>query len=237
MSFRQRDTREFSLNRAGSSAISTFMSHVYGWMMMGILLTGLVSFEVGNRPDLVAQVFNNKPFFWGVIIVQLASVFFLSAMITRISTAAAAITFLMYSALTGLTLSMIFVAYTQQSIAAAFVTTAVGFGGLSFYGYVTKRDLGPIGAFCIMALFGLIAIMLMSFFIPGLNSNGMQIAISVAGLLIFAGLTAYDTQRIKAMATSGSGSLGQLAVLGALMLYLDFINLFINLLRLMGDRK
>tara|TARA_R110000868_G_scaffold357226_3_gene618679 strand:- start:53 stop:766 length:714 start_codon:yes stop_codon:yes gene_type:complete len=237
MNFRPQDSRNLTIDQARSGVLSAFMSRVYSWMMLGILVTGAVSFEVGNNPELVAQIFQNKPFFWALIIAQFGSVIFLSTMINRISATAAAITFLMYSALTGLTLSMIFVLYTQQSIASAFVTTAVGFGGLSMYGYTTKRDLGPLGSFCIMALFGLIAIMLLSYFVPGLSGNTMQIGISIAGLLIFAGLTAYDTQRIKAMANAPSGALGQMAVYGALILYLDFLNLFLNLLRLMGDRR
>lgn len=236
MNFRQRDTSGSALRGVRSDVLSAFMSKVYGWMMLGILVTGIVSFQIGNNPDLVAQVFSNQVFFWAVIAAQFGSVIFLMAMINRISATAAAITFLMYSVLTGITFSLIFIAYTQQSIANVFLTTAAAFGGLSMYGYVTKRDLGPIGSFCTMGLFGLIAIMLLSFFIPGLNTNGMQIGLSVLGLVIFAGLTAYDTQRIKAMASAG-GSLNQQAILGALILYLDFINLFINLLRLMGDRK
>ena len=226
-----------SLTGSRANVISAFMSRVYGWMMLGILITGAVAMQVGNDPDLVARIFTNKLFFWSLVIVQFGSVIFLSAMINRISAAAAAITFIMYSALTGLTLSMIFVVYTQQSIATAFGTTAIGFGGLSLFGYTTKRDLGPIGSFCIMALFGLIGLMLLSFFIPGLSGNSMQIGMSIAGLVIFAGLTAYDTQRIKSFADAPSDKLGQMAVLGALTLYLDFLNLFLNLLRLMGDRR
>lgn len=237
MNFR-RNPQEILVNRTDSGALSAFMSRVYGWMTLGILLTGIVAYAIGSDPQLVAQVFANKLFFWLVIILQFGSVIYLSAMINRISAAAAAITFLMYSALTGVTLSMIFVLYTQTSIASAFITTAAGFGGLSLYGYTTKRDLGPIGSFCIMALFGLIGIALLSFFIPSMNSNGMQIFFSIAGLVIFAGLTAYDTQRIKALAYQAAGnSFGAQAVYGALVLYLDFLNLFLNLLRLMGDRR
>lgn len=236
MTFRQQVPREI-VNRTRSDVLSGFMSKVYGWMTLGILLTGIVAFAIGNNPELVARVFANQLFFWLVIILQFGAVIYLSAMASRISAAAAAITFLMYSALTGITLSMIFVLYTQQSIATAFMTTAAGFGGLSLYGYTTKRDLGPIGSFCYMALFGLIAIMLLSLFIPSLRGDTMQIVISVAGLLIFAGLTAYDTQRIKALAYTDSNNLGSQAVYGALMLYLDFLNLFLNLLRLMGDRR
>lgn len=236
MNLRQRNPRDVMYGGARSADLAAFMSRVYGWMMLGILVTGLVSYYVGSNPELVSQIFMNKPFFWMLIIVQFGAVLFLTMMVNRISAPAAGITFLVYSALTGLTLSMIFVVYTQQSIVSAFVTTAAGFGGLSLFGYTTKRDLGPIGSFCMMGLFGLIAIMLLSFFIPGLASNSMQITISVAGLIIFAGLTAYDTQRIKSLANSGE-ALGQQAIYGALILYLDFINLFLNLLRLMGDRR
>jgi FtsH-binding integral membrane protein len=232
MSFRQ-SPQEINYNRVSSIDLSAFMSRVYAWMMAGIAITGIVSYGIGNSPALVSQIFSNTLFFWLVIIVQFGAVLFLSAMINRISAAAAGITFLVYSALTGLTMSMIFILYTQQSIASVFAVTTVAFGALSFFGYVTKRDLGPVGSFCIMALFGLIALWLLSMFIPALAGNSMQIIYSVAGLVIFAGLTAYDTQRIKAMA----GGSGQMAILGALMLYLDFINLFMNLLRLMGDRK
>jgi uncharacterized protein len=236
MNFRQDNSREMAYARNRSGEISAFMSRVYGWMMLGIIVTGIVSHQVGSNPEWLAKIFSNQVFFWAVIIVQLLAVVYLSAMINRMSAASAAITFLVYSGLTGLTLSIIFVTYTQQSLAAAFATTAAGFAGLSMYGYATKRDLGPIGAFCMMGLFGMIALMLLSFFIPALGSNTMQLTYSVVGLIIFAGLTAYDTQRIKQIAASG-GATGQQAVLGALMLYLDFINLFINLLRLMGDRK
>jgi FtsH-binding integral membrane protein len=237
MNLRQRNSQGMVYDSTRSSIISAFMSKVYGWMTLGIFITALVSFEIGSNPELVAKIFANHVFFWAVIIVQFGAVVFLSAMINRISATSAAITFLMYSALTGITLSMIFVMYTQQSIATAFATTAIGFGGLSLFGYMTKRDLGPIGSFCIMGLFGLIGIMLLSLFIPSLRGNSMQMAISIAGLVIFAGLTAYDTQRIKNLANAPVNTLGQQAVYGALVLYLDFLNLFLNLLRIMGDRK
>lgn len=236
MNFRPRNSQEMAFDRTRTGALSAFMSRVYAWMMLGIFVTGVVSYTVGNNPEWVASIFSNQPFFWALIIVQFGAVIFLSAMINRISAPAAAITFLVYSALTGLTISMIFVLYTQASIAMAFATTAIGFGGLSMYGFTTKRDLGPIGSFCIMALFGLIGLVLLSFFIPSLRGDNMQILFSVAGLLIFAGLTAYDTQRIKALGSSATNT-GSMAVYGALILYLDFLNLFLNLLRLMGDRR
>jgi uncharacterized protein len=128
MNLRQRN--DVGVYGSRSNVLAGFMSRVYGWMMLGIALTGIVAMQVGSNPELVGRIFSNQLFFWSVIIVQFGSVIFLSAMINRISTAAAAITFLMYSALTGLTLSMIFVMYTEQSIASAFATTAIGFGGL-----------------------------------------------------------------------------------------------------------
>lgn len=237
MNFRQRNVQNITINGAREGVLAGFMSRVYGWMMLGIVVTGVVSFVIGNNTELAARVFSNQLFFWLVVIAQFGSVIFLSAMINRISVASAAITFVMYSALTGITLSMIFLVYTQQSIATAFATTAMGFAGLSLYGYMTKRDLGPIGSFCMMSLFGLIGLMLLSIFIPAMRGNGMQLFISVAGLVIFAGLTAYDTQRIKGLANTSGNTLGQQAIYGALVLYLDFLNLFLSLLRLMGDRR
>lgn len=237
MSFRQQNSNDILLSRTSTTILSAFMSRVYAWMTVGISLTAMVSYAVGQNPQLVAQIFSNKPFFWGLIIVQFGAVIYLSAMINRISTVTAGITFLMYSALTGLTISSIFMLYSMQSIAGAFATTAIAFGGLSLYGFSTKRDLGPIGSFCMMGLFGLIGLMLLSFFIPSLNSSGMQFAFNIAGIVIFAGLTAYDTQRIKGFASMGREGSNQYAVLGALVLYLDFLNLFLNIVRLMGDRK
>jgi FtsH-binding integral membrane protein len=237
MDFRQRDIQSVSFNQVRGSVLSVFMSRVYAWMMLGICVTGLVSLYVGSQPDLVARIFNNKPFFWSVVIVQLLSVIYLTAMVNRISASAAAVTFLAYSGLTGLTLSMIFVLYTSSSIASVFAITAFAFGGLSLYGYTTKRDLGPIGSFCVMALFGMIGFMLLSFFVTSLRSDGMQMGISALGLLIFAGLTAYDTQRIKNLAITSEAQMNQQAIFGALILYLDFLNLFLNLLRLMGQRR
>ncbi len=236
MNMRPRDSRAFAAYGANSQVLSSFMSRVYGWMMFGLLVTGAVAYHVGNNQELVTRIFSNNAFLICLIVVQFGSVIFLSAMINRISAATAGITFIMYSAITGLTFSVFFAVYTKASLASAFGTTAIGFGGLSFLGYVTKKDLGPIGSFCYMALFGLIGFMLLSYFFPSLNSNSMQMGVSVIGLLIFAGLTAYDTQKIKELANQGMYS-NQLAILGALNLYLDFINMFLFMLRLMGDRK
>lgn len=237
MDYNQRDVRNLSTNRTNVSTLSTFMSRVYGWMMIGMLVTGAVSFYVGSRPDLVQSIMTNQIFFWALIIVQLLAVVYLSAAIDRISVATAAITYLMYSALTGLTLSVIFVIYTHENIVMAFGTTAIAFGSLSLFGYVTKRDLGPIGSFCMMGLFGIIGAMLLSFFMPSLMGEQSQLIISIIGVIVFAGLTAYDTQKIKEMGMNSGSRMEQRAIIGALKLYLDFLNLFLFILRLMGGRK
>lgn len=219
-----------------SSIISTFMSRVYLWMTLGLLLTGIVAYVVSNNPAMLQAIFATKGVFIGLIIAQLAAVIILSAMINRLNIMVAGVIFLAYAALTGLTFSAIFIAYTQESIASAFIVTTVSFAGLSLFGYVTKRDLGPIGSFCTMGLFGLIGISILSFFFHSLMATPIQMALSVGGVIIFAGLTAYDTQRIKQLGLSRPEA-GQEAILGALMLYLDFINLFLMLLRLMGNRR
>jgi FtsH-binding integral membrane protein len=221
---------EYSLTKTG------FMNRVYAWMTVGLLLTGVVAFVVSNSPTLIQVLFSSKIIVFGLVGVQLVAVIGLSAMINRLSVVTAGMIFLAYAALTGLTFAMVFLAYTQQSIASAFIVTTASFAGLSAYGFATKRDLGPIGSFCIMGLFGLVAVSILSFFFHSLMANSIQMAMSVAGVIIFAGLTAYDTQRIKQLGMSRPDA-SQEAVLGALMLYLDFINLFLMILRLMGDRR
>lgn len=219
---------------------ANFMSRVYLWMMIGVFLTGIVSYSVASNPVWASAIFSHPPIFWGLVIAQLLAVIVLSALIEKMNVALAGFIFLGYAALTGVTLSIIFLAYTQQSIASAFIVTTASFAGLSVFGYMTKRDLGPIGAFCIMGLFGIIAISILSFFVHSLMSNTVQMAISAAGVLIFSGLTAYDTQKIKllnARIGNNTAIAKKEAIHGALMLYLDFINLFLSILRLMGRRR
>mgnify|MGYP003402772836 CR=1 FL=1 len=236
MSFRQ-NPNEMTYEHKRTSALSAFMSRVYMWMTVGILITACVAYGVGQNQELAMSMIMNKPFFYGLLIVQFLAVIGLMTLINRMSPAAAGITFIAYSALTGLTLSTIFLIYTPQNIAGIFLTTAFAFGGLSIFGYTTKRDLGPIGSFCMMGLFGLIGMMLLSFFIPSLNSDAMQMTYSVIGLAVFSGLTAYDTQRIKSFIATDAQTANRQAILGALVLYLDFLNLFNNLLRIMGGRR
>jgi len=228
----------------GQSAIAAenarFMSRVYGWMTGGLCVTGAVAWNVAGDPALVQTIFGNRMLFWALIIAQLGAVAALSFLINKISGAVATVIYILYAALTGLTLSSIFLLYTGSSIAQVFGVTAFGFAGLSFFGLVTKRDLGPVGSFCMMGLFGLIGFGLLSMFFPSLMGAGGSFVFSIVGIIVFAGLTAYDTQRIKAMNVPGSeGTDGarKTAIFGALTLYLDFINLFLSLLRLTGRRR
>jgi FtsH-binding integral membrane protein len=219
---------------------SRFMSGVYGWMTSGLCLTGAVAWEVSGNPEMVRAIFGNRLLFWALIIAQLGAVAALSWLINRISGFMATVIYFLYAALTGLTLSSIFLAYTGATIAEVFVVTACGFAGLSSFGYLTKRDLGPVGSFCMMGLFGLVGFGLLSIFFPSLMGAGGSFVFSIVGIIVFAGLTAYDTQKIKAMnvpGNEGTDSGRKAAIFGALMLYLDFINLFLSLLRLTDRRR
>lgn len=220
------------------------MSRVYTWMTGGILLTASIATVMGQNPDIMFALVSNRLLFYGLMAAQLGLVIGLSAAINKISASTATLLYIAYAALTGVTMSTIFLIYAHDTIGGVFLSTACGFAGLSIVGYTTKRDLGPIGAFCGMALFGLIGWAILSWFFPSLMGGELQMVYSIVGLLIFAGLTAYDTQKIKELAnTIGVGQLNDEAVrkgaiFGALTLYLDFINLFLMLLRLAGgDRR
>lgn len=218
-------------------ALSGFLNKVYAWMALGLLLSSVSSYYVASNYQIQAFILQNKLVFYALILAQLGLVFGIGFLQQRLSATATRIMFVLYTLLTGITLSTIFLVFTMQSIMSTFMITAVSFAGLSFYGMVTKRDLGPIGTFCIMGLWGMIIVMVAGIFIPGLHSNIMQLTIAAIGVIVFAGLTAYDTQKIKLMYLQSNGVASKLAIFGALTLYLDFINLFLSLLRLMGDRK
>jgi FtsH-binding integral membrane protein len=227
----------------GSVSISAenarFMSRVYGWMTAGLCLTGAVAWNVAGNPALVHAIFS-RGLFWILIIAQLGAVIALSALINRISAFTATVIYCLYAALTGLTFSSIFLVYSGSSIAQAFGVTAFGFAGLSGFGYLTKRDIGPVGSFCMMGLFGLVGFAVLAMIFPSLMTQGASFVFSIVGIIVFAGLTAFDTQKIKAMNVPGSeaGEAGRKrAIFGALTLYLDFINLFLSLLRLTGRRR
>ncbi len=234
------------LNNPPFSAISIsaenarFMSRVYGWMTAGLCLTGAVAWNVSGSPELIHDIFGNRLLFWGLIIAQLGAVAALGWAINKISALTATLIYFIYAGLTGLTLSAIFLVYTSSSIAEVFGVTAFGFAGLSGVGFLTKRDLGPVGAFCTMGLFGMVGFALISMFFPSLMGGTGSFVFAIVGIIVFAGLTAYDTQKIKAMNVAGEQGteMGRKkAIFGALTLYLDFINLFLSLLRLMGRRR
>mgnify|MGYP000105802330 CR=1 FL=1 len=220
------------------------MNKVYGTMSVGMVLTFLVAWAVGTSPDLLS-VFRDPATLqpnilgWIVMFAPLIMVFAFSAMINRLSAAAAQLFFYAFAAVMGLSLAWIFVAFTGFSIAQVFLVTAIAFAGLSLYGYVTKKDLSGMGTFLIMGVIGLIVASIINIFIA---SSALHFAITIIGVLIFAGLTAYDTQSIKneyiEHAHHGDSEwLGKSAIMGALRLYLDFINMFMFLLQLFGNRE
>jgi len=208
---------------------------VYVWMCAALLITAGTAYRVSTSEELLRLIFSSKLSFFGLIIAQFAIVWFLSARIKTLSFTTATILFALYSILMGVTMSCIFVAYTQSSIASTFFITAGTFAVMSIYGYTTKKDLTSIGNLLFMALVGLIIAMLVNFF---LKSSIMDLVISCIGVLIFVGLTAYDTQKIKALINQENTEENQkMAIIGSLMLYLDFINLFLFLLRIFGRRR
>ena len=214
------------------------MSKVYGLMAIGMAVTGVVAYGVGTNEALLQAIFAT-PLKWVVMFAPLVVVMVFSAMLNRMSVAVAQAVFYGFSALMGLSISYIFAVYTGMSIATTFATTSVAFAGLSLYGYVTKRDLSGFGTFLMMGVWGLVIASIINIFI---QSSAIQFAVSLLGVLIFAGLTAFDTQRIKntylEMAQSGNSEwLGKSAIMGALTLYLDFLNLFMFLLQFMGNRE
>jgi FtsH-binding integral membrane protein len=221
--------------------LRSYMLSVYNYMASGVLLTGIVAMLFANS-SLIRLIVNPAtgqatPLFWIALFAPLAIVFMLSFGINRISAGAAQALFWAYAALVGVQFSSLFLVYTGASVAQAFFATAAAFLGLSLYGYTTKRDLSGFGTFLIMGVVGILVAMVLNIF---LKSPGLNLAISAIGVLIFAGLTAYDTQKIKSIyfAVAGNGeAIAKTAVIGALNLYLDFINMFLFLLRFMGDRR
>jgi len=225
-------------SRAKSEVLNAFMRGVYGWMSMGLGVTAVAAFMTVSSPAMMQFIFGNQLVFFGLIIAELALVVTISAAIKRLSASAASGLFLLYSALNGLTLSSIFMVYTQTSILSAFIVSAGMFGAMSVYGLVTKKDLTSWGSFLFMGLIGIIIASLVNMFV---KSSAMSFVISCIGVLVFVGLTAYDTQKLKIMgetAPAGDGAaVRRGTILGALTLYLDFINLFLMMLRLMGSGR
>lgn len=230
--------------RAGSAAaidegLRSYMLRVYNYMSAGLAITGVVAFFFNQwvlSSEALVQLVYGSPLQWVIMLAPLAFVLVLSFGINKMSFATAQLTFWAFATVMGLSLSSIFLVYTGASIAQVFFITAATFGVMSLYGYTTKRDLTGMGSFLMMGLIGLIIAMVVNIF---LQSSMLDFAISAIGVLIFVGLTAYDTQKIKEeyMETDGSETMGKKAIMGALRLYLDFINLFLMLLRLLGNRN
>lgn len=232
----QTGTHDLALTQARQQASTVFLAKVFNWMAIGLAITGAVAYYVAASGMALMIA---KPIFIGLMLVELGMVFFLSARIERIQPATATGLFVVYSALNGVTLSIIFLIYTHASIAATFLVTAGMFAAMAVYGMVTKRDLSGLGSFMFMGLIGIILASVVNW---SLESPALDWGISAIGVLVFVGLTAYDVQKIKnigeqGIMSQGDGAIRKGAIIGALALYLDFINLFLMLLRFFGGSR
>ena len=219
------------------AAFPVLMRKVYTWMTLALVLTGLTAYGVATSPGIMMALYSNSALMWGLVIAEFALVIGISAAINRLSLATATLMFVAYSVINGAMLSSIFMIYTAASIASVFFITAATFAVMALIGYTTKTDLTSVGKLLFMALIGLVIATIVNMFI---GSSTLTMICSYVGVLIFVGLTAYDSQKIKNMlqqAPDAGESSQKLALLGALTLYLDFINLFIYLLRIFGDRR
>jgi FtsH-binding integral membrane protein len=214
-------------------AQNSLIRQVYAWMGGGLMVTALMAMVTVSSPAMLNALLSNRLVFYGLIFGELGLVVAISGAINRLSAGVASLLFVLYAALNGVTFSVIFAVYTAESIGSTFVITAATFGAMSVYGYVTRRDLTGWGSFLFMGLIGVVIASLVNIFT---QSSAVAWIISAVGVIVFTGLTAYDTQKIKAMAAAGAEG-RKPAILGALTLYLDFINLFLMLLRLLGNRR
>jgi hypothetical protein len=220
-----------------SAAFPVLMRKVYLWMSLALAITGFTAYYVATSEAILTAIFTNQILFWGLIIAELGLVFGLSAAINRLSLTTATLMFVLYSVINGATMSFIFLAYTMSSITSVFFITAGTFAVMALFGYFTKTDLSSMGKILFMALIGIIIATIVNIFV---KSSGLEIILNYLGVLVFVGLTAYDTQKIKKMLLMapdvGEGA-QKIALLGALSLYLDFINLFLYLLRIFGGKR
>jgi len=226
----------FSATAAVSAErVTAFLRRVYGWMFVGLGVTAVVALGVASSPALVNGIFGNRILFFALMFAPIGLVFYLSARVSKLAPNTAAALFLLYSALNGVTFASIFLIYSGTSIATTFAVTAGMFGALALYGSTTKRSLAGVGQFVFMGLIGLILASVVGMF---WRSQGLQFIISIVGVIVFTGLTAWDAQRLKLMAASvPEERYGAYSVVGALSLYLNFINLFLILLRFFGGRR
>lgn len=231
------ETKSVSKTYEKSAQVALFRN-VYLWMSMALIITGLTSLVIADSPSILSAIFKNRFIFYVLLFGELGLVWYMSARINSLSFRTATILFIFYSILNGVTLSVIFLIYTFSSIASTFFVTAATFAVMSLYGYITKKDLTTFGNLLFMALIGLIIATLVNLF---WQNQILYWVVSYAGVLIFIGLTAYDTQKIKKLllneGTEVNEATQKIALMGALSLYLDFINLFLYLLRLLGNRK
>ena len=225
-----------AVSRAGDAEVlAAFLRGVYGWMCGGLAITAATAWLVAGTPAIATAIITNRLLFWGLALAQLGIVFALSARVDRMAGSTASALFIVYSALTGVTLSFVLLLYTGQSVATTFVVAGGMFGALALYGTVTRRNLSGFGQFLFMGVVGLVLASLVGMF---WQNDGLQFMISLVGVLVFAGLTVYDAQRLKGMALATNvGSTSASTIVGALALYLDFINLFLFLLRFLGNRR
>jgi FtsH-binding integral membrane protein len=215
--------------------VSAFLAKVYGWMCIGLGITAAIAYLVSSSPTLTAILTSNQLVFFGLVVIELGLVFFLSARVQSLAPGTAAGLFVAYAALNGVTLSAILLVYTGTSISTTFLVTGAMFGALAFFGTTTKRSLAGAGQFFMMGLIGLVLASIVGLF---WQSNALQFLITVVGVIVFTGLTAWDAQRLKHMALElPSDQAGSYAIVGALSLYLNFVNLFLMLLRLQGGRR
>jgi hypothetical protein len=233
------EQRAYPASHPAAQAATIFLAKVFNWMAIGLGITAIVAFLVANSAQAQNLIFGNKILFYGLILGELGMVIYLSARISHISASRATFLFLAYSALNGATLSAILLLYTATSVASTFITAAGMFGTMAIYGTVTKKDLSGLGSFMFMGLIGMIIASVVNIF---MGSSMVSWVISAIGVVVFTGLTAYDVQKISRFGSGGIMDSGETAIkkgaiMGALTLYLDFINLFLSLLRLMGDRR
>lgn len=225
----------FSASLPVAERVTVFLRAVYGWMCLGLAITAGTAWLIAGSPAIVEAIATNRLLFWALMGAQLGLVFVLAARVDKLASSTAAMLFLLYSALTGVTMAFVLLAYTGESVANTFLVTSGMFGGLAAYGTVTKRSLVGFGSFLFMGLIGVVLASIVGIF---WHSDALQFVISVIGVLVFSGLAAYDAQRLKTMAlASPDGQTGSYAIVGALALYLDFINLFLFLLRFTGRRR
>lgn len=232
------ELNQISRNYATQAVQSALIRNVYTWMTLALAITGLVALYMAKSLTLLSFILGNSFAFWVLLLSEIGLVWYLSARIQNIKFTTATILFILYSILNGMTLSVIFITYTMSSIASTFFITAGTFGAMALFGYVTKKDLTRIGSLCFMGIIGIIIASIVNIF---LHSSMMNLIISLVGVLLFVGLTAYDSQKIKQLLSDEdieiNESTQKIALMGAMTLYLDFVNLFLYLLRLLGDRK